>query len=135
MEELISREKVANLLGVCDKKVTELVKNDGLPLALIGRSYRGSMNDLVDWIKSKYPWKYKEMLTNAKMQEKVVRTRGQFDSEEYGIAEKPNGQLVIVEGSKYVELCRDEYVDGMRLVQKRTRGTCSFEQTIREPVF
>lgn len=130
--KLLNRQEVTDLLGVCDRTLNQLIKDEGLPMSRCGRSFKGFFDDLKFWIRSRYPDQYKSLIDNAKIEDVTTRTRGQFDTEEYGIAERPNGERYIVEGRNYIEISITGEKDGDVLVQKRTRGNCSFEQTKRE---
>ena len=134
-EEIIDREQVMYMLGMCDKTVTKMIFHEGLPMTKIGgRTYRGVASDVIAWIRSNYPQKYKDMMANAPMSTKTVKTRGQYEGEEYGIVERPDGTKYIVDGKLYIKFLRLGEVDGDVLVKKLVRGHVSFEQTTREPV-
>jgi hypothetical protein len=74
------------------------------------------------------------MITRANYYERSVRTRGQFQSEEFGIAERPDGTRYTVRGHNYILMSVNGELDGDILVQKLHSGNCSFEQLTREPV-
>lgn len=133
-KKLIDRRMVGELLGVSDKTVVKMIEEDGLPMAMIGREWKGSEDDIFGWVRSRYPSRYRDMINRAPRSSISVRTRGQMSGEEFGIVENQDGKRRIVEGEDYIKFRFDRVVGKERLVSIQHRGTCSFEITKTGPM-
>jgi len=70
----------------------------------LSNGYRGVKSDIIDWIRSRYPKQYYDSIGRHGELREVSQAQGRFDSEIYGIAERPDGSRYIVEGEKFLEL-------------------------------
>lgn len=131
---LMDRKQVGELLGVSTKTVAKMITEESLPMAMIGREWKGEEDAIIGWIRSKYPERYRDMMSRAPTTSTSVRTRGQMSSEEFGIVENKQGKRRIVEGEEYVKFHLKGKIGGERLVSIQHRGTCSFEVTKIGPV-
>lgn len=129
---LLNRQQIADLLGQCPKTILKMIREDGLPMARIGREWKGVREDVYSWIRNQYPQKYKDAMVRSGETTTTTRTRGQLNMEAYGVVEGKGGKRRVVEGAEYIKFTRGD-IDGESLVATHHRGNCSFEQTIREP--
>lgn len=111
-----------------------MIVDEGLPMAIIGKEYKGIEDDIIQWLRSRYPDAYKNAVRKSGTEAVSTRTRGQASQEEYGIVENENGKRRVVEGEEYVKFRFDRNIDGERLVSIQHRGTCSFEQIFNRPI-
>ena len=131
--DILTREEVADQLRVCTKTVVGYIEKDGLPMAPIGRTSRTIKEDLITWIRSKYPQKFKDMVHNALETVKKIITRGTFESESLGIALLPDGTKQRVTGERFEVLKRFEYDEnGWKLSKIIQQGTVRFETITKE---
>jgi hypothetical protein len=129
---LLTRQQVADLLGQCPKTIIKMINFDGLPMSKVGVKWMGEKNDIIRWIRTRYPNQYKDAINRLGENATTTRTRGQLNMEAYGIVENKEGKKRIVEGREYVLFTRNDTEDEIFLGTYH-RGTCSFEQTIKEP--
>lgn len=133
--KMIDRKQISDLLGVSVKTITLMIRERGLPMAQFGREYKGDEEEIMRWIRSHYSDSYQSLLDRAGEVVKTTRNRGQLSMEEYGIVEDAKGQRRVVEGKEYIKFRKDFEIGKEHLVSIQHRGTCSFEQSVKEPIF